>query len=33
MIDTQETSEQVAVRECKEESGAVIAQRGPRACV
>lgn len=27
MIDTQETSEQVAVRECKEESGAVIAQR------
>ena len=26
MIDTQETSEQVAVRECKEESGAIIAQ-------
>jgi len=25
MIDTQETSEQVAVRECEEESGAVIA--------
>ena len=26
MIDTQETPEQVAVRECKEESGAVVAQ-------
>ena len=26
MIDTEETSEQVAVRECKEESGAIIAE-------
>ena len=26
MIDTQETSEQVAVRECEEESGAIIAE-------
>ena len=26
MIDTQETPEQVAVRECKEESGAVVSQ-------